>query len=245
LGYFNLRDTGTKLSFYYRATENGKTDTFLTKFDVLGFTTANIIRRNIAGTEYEAAINNGTPADDKVYIATSPGSYSLVRIPGLSTLSNRLVHRAELIVEQIPSPGDDKFLPPPRLMLDAYDSAASLPRTIQNDFIYDNSSPTLYNASLFGGDYKSGKYIFNISRFVQGIVSRKDTLFPLRLYAPYNTILSYIPDGVMQNQIVINNLLRFSFPVVPYVANGRVVVGGGNYVNPAQRLRLRIIYSKI
>lgn len=244
LAYFNLRDTATRLSFYYRAISNGKTDTFVTHFFVTGFTAANIIHRNITGTEFETAINNGTPADDKVYIATSPGSFALVRVPGLHGLSNRLIHRAELIVEQIPAAGDNIFAAPERLMLDAYDSAQSYPRTIQNDFVYDNSSTTLYNNNIFGGDVKSGKYIFNISRFVQGIVTRNDTIFPLRLYAPYTTVLPYIPEG-MQGTYNLKNLIRFSFPVLPYVANGRAVVAGGNYADPTHRLRLRIIYSKI
>jgi len=40
--------------------------------------------------------------DSIVFVQTSPGSYVRVRIPGLAGLSNRIIHKAELIAEQVP-----------------------------------------------------------------------------------------------------------------------------------------------
>jgi hypothetical protein len=41
------------------------------------------------------------------YIQKTPGTFAMIKIPGIARLSNRIVHRAELIVEQIYDPSDD------------------------------------------------------------------------------------------------------------------------------------------
>jgi hypothetical protein len=56
----------------------------------------------------------------------------------------------------------------------------------------------------------------------------------MRLYAPLRTTLYSKTLG----QAV-------SVPVLPAIANGRVVLAGDNYPDPALRLRLRIIYSNL
>ena len=245
LAYFNLADEeNTKLSFYYRAKKvggEGKIDSLVTSFTFSNNANANIIRRNFAGTEFGTAVSNGPANEDKLYMYTSPGSYASLKIPGLSTLSNRVVHLAQLIVDKLPGiAGDDKFKTPDVLFLDCIDTSNTF-RTVPIDFVYSNS---FYNIERFGGFYRNQQYIFDISRYIQGIVTRKDSIYTFRVYAPYKTNTSEIRPGFgiitptlpeEQNGMIVN----------PQVANGRVVVGGGNHVDASKRIRLRIIYSKI
>ena len=105
------------------------------------------------------------------------------------------------------------------------------------------------NITDFGGfiGYKSiqgynrvGTYWFNLSRFVQGIVTRKDTAFSMILTAPSNDSLYY--SNVYPNQAY-KQITYLSPGIGNDVANGRVRLGGGTHTR--FRMRLRIIYSKI
>ncbi|RYE54634.1 MAG: DUF4270 family protein [Sphingobacteriales bacterium] len=254
LAYFNLANTdNTKLTIYYKAKSlNGVIDTALvTTFTFKNFRNLNKIERNIAGSELGTVLNNGSEADENLYIATSPGTYATLKIPALQGLSNRVIHRAELIATTITPPGS-AYQAPYYLFLDAWDSAVSLPKTIQNDFTYNATSGT-YNQLLFGGFLTkdaSGKelYNFDISRYVQGIVTRKEKSYTLRLYAPYKTATVYIPGGVASGYDVakLNTEQKASGAVLylnPQIANGRTVLGGGNH--PTSKMKLRIIYSRI
>ncbi len=244
LAYFKLTDQdNTKLNIYYRAKKvggAGKVDSLVTSFTFSNNTNANIIRRNFTGTEFGTAVSGGPANDDKLYMYTSPGSFAKLTIPGLSALNNRVIHLAQFIVEKLPSTGDDKFKAPDVLFLDCIDTANTF-RTIPIDFAYSNS---FYNIERFGGFFRNNKYQFDISRYVQGIVTRHEPVYELRLYAPYKTNTSEIRAGFgvitpaspsEQTGMIVN----------PQVANGRAVVAGGNYVDTSKRLRLRIVYSKI
>ena len=62
---------------------------------------ANKIARKRIRCEINSVANTNNPAGDNfVYIQTSPGSYATLKIPGLTGLSNRIIHRAELIMDQ-------------------------------------------------------------------------------------------------------------------------------------------------
>jgi hypothetical protein len=253
LAYFNLADEeNTKLTFHYKAKSlNGVVDSpLVASFTFRNYRNLNTIERNIAGTEYATAMNAGSDSDERLYIAASPGSYATVKIPNLDTLSNRVIHRAELIATPVTPPGS-VFQAPYYLFLDAYDSAAGVPKTIQNDFTY-NASSGQYNQALFGGFLNSdGDYRFDLSRYVQGIVTRKEKSYTLRIYAPYKTSAVYIPGGVAANYptssvITLDTTYKKSGVQIylnPQIANGRTILGGGTH--PTSKMRLRIIYSKI
>ena len=72
---------------------------------------------------------------------------------------------------------------------------------------------------------------FNISRYVQHIVNGTEKAEELRLYSPFPTIRAN-SNGVEQ----------YISSGQPY-AIGRVRVGGGNH--PSQKMRLRLVYSKL
>lgn len=240
---FNLSGTNTKLALYFRYTKNGVRDTTVVYFTFNSLSaSANYVIRNYSGKPIEAA-QGGTSPDNMVYIQTQPGSYATLKIPGLSTISNRLVHRAELITEQVYDPSDTIFRVPTYLYLDAYDPAISNYRTIPYDLSFDQSGSV--NISTFGmsplntidpfsNNVKQWK--FNITRYVQHVLTRTEPNYDLRLFAPFFVEEKYrIPGTTTDNPSL--------FIINPAIVMGRVRLAGGT--PGTQRMRLRIIYSKL
>ena len=249
LSYFNLADTNTKLAVYYKYKRPALTDTVVVtnfRLNVLA-NTANNIARSRAGSEIAQNTNHPATGDNFIYIQSSPGSFAELKIPGLKGLSNRIVHRAELIIDQAYSPLqlNQYFTPPSFLFLDIKDTGKYyLP--IPCDFTVAGGSPDL---SSFGG-YKTtakdasgnniARYTFNISRFVQKIITNGRINSTLRLSAPnyVSTPFGYFDDcgqGVPPLLFALNNI---AFGSVKFV-------GGITTSTSVNRIRLRIIYSKI
>lgn len=257
LMYVNLSDTATKLEVHYRKKNNGVTDSVYTSIrvkpslanqatEVPRSNTVNNIIRNRTGYP----VSN--PNSDEHYLQASPGSYVNLDIPGLATLSNRIIHRAEIIVEQIPTDPiyDEIFSSPNFLYLDLKDTGTTdkwkpVYLDLNTTEFYDPDQlktiqyiPRVIDFQYFGGFTRTKKdvfgnyiqhYNFNISRYVQHIVTKKLSAYNMRIYAPFNINYpqispSYIPYG--------NN-----------IALGRVRIGSGS--NPNYKLRLRIVYSKL
>jgi hypothetical protein len=243
---FSLADTNTKLAIYYRTERaNNRKDTSVSYFRFIpGLAgSANYVSRNRSGAEITTYLNNGaTTPDPMVYLQNFPGTYARVRVPGLANVSNRLVHRAELIVEQVYDPSDLIFPPPTFIYLDAYDTAAKKYRTIPFDVSFDQTGQL--NTQIFGLVGEKTKdpannpvsvWRLNISRYVQNVVNGTAKLHEFRLSTPYALTTLYSGPEILTT-FSINNVY----------ARGRVRVAGGNYpANPARRMRLRIIYSKI
>ena len=232
LSYFNLSDISkTKLTVYFRVTANGKQDTTSLDFYHSVNGQSNFVDRQNGGN-YLAYLNSG--AGDKVYLQSTPGSYVTIKIPALDTFSNKVIHRAEIVATKIPSAADDIFTPPSRLILDRRNkSAPDSFFVLQNDLVADASGGLSFAA--FGGTLLSDNtYRFNISRYVQSIVTRHEPNDTLRIYAPLRTKLY-------------NSNLKITFivPVNSAIAKGRVVLGGGTYADSTTGLRLRIIYSNL
>ena len=122
-------------------------------------------------------------------------------------------------------------------------------RNIPNDLVISSGQD---NFTTFGG-YTINKtvgadivksYNFDITRYVQGVVTRKDSVFTLRLSAPTNDSLYYTSPYP-------SNVFGGIYYILPAIANhtadGRVILGGGGAgaATAPYRMRLRIIYSKI
>lgn len=257
LWYTNLSEAGTRLEVHYKkrpATYNaGKIDTgySILPFVVNANATINssAYACNLTRTYQGAEI--ATPAANAIYIQTGLGTYDTLRIPELANLPNSIIHRAELIMEQVPglSLVDNVMLPPNYLYLDVADTAAKnyykpFPVDLNPEGAY-NIFPGVSNINLnyFGGylRYKPnpagagqvGYYNFNITRYVQGIVTRKEPNKTLRLFAPYE--MDYTKNlGFFARYRYLNSL-----------AYGRVKLYNGIAANGSTRMRLRIIYSKI
>lgn len=263
LMYVNIADTATKLEVHYRKKlfgNSGKIDSVYSslRFNSLGTpskpvsNSVNYILRNRAGFP----VSN--PAPTEHYLQTSPGTYINLNIPGLAGLSNRIIHRAEIIIEQIPTNAilDNVFSVPNFLYLDLKDTGTVAKwKTIYYDLNTTQSYDPDFNSGnyfipfdqfgnigidyLYFGGYKRTKtdifgnsikhYNFNISRYIQQIVTDRTYAYDMRLYAPSN--ISYPQYSTSL------------FPFGNNVAYGRVRIGSGS--NPNYRLRLRIVYSKL
>jgi hypothetical protein len=237
----------TKLAIYYRYTKGGQDIPTVNYFLFKPGSSANhdyVNRFDFAGTPLLTA-SNSAGADDLVYIINTPGSYATVKIPALKDLSNRIIHRAELIVEEVYDPSDITFTPPDGLMLDLYDSTLGDYKYIPYDFNPDqngNPNPSfgLYGqltVNSFGNPIKVWK--FNVTRYVQNVLTKQEPLHDLRLYAT-QTAVSKLKTVVLNNSgsyifATVNVNQRFAF--------GRIRVGGGNH--PTQKMRLRLVFSKI
>jgi Domain of unknown function (DUF4270) len=245
-----INNVNTKLAFYYKLPKKSGTfdSTTVTYFNFNGdCNSANYVKRDYSGTQVEALAGSAIPAT-LGYIQKSPGTFNTIIIPDLPTLSNRVVHRAELIVEQIWNPSDALFPPPANLFLDAYDPSItgsykfrtipySLDLSPNSGFDFRGFGVIPVNQpDPFGNQVKVWK--FNLSRYVQHIVNGTQTSYNLRLYAPLTiTGKTRISGSTTDFDIFAGAYVNTT------IATGRVTVGGGNH--PTQRMRLRIIYSKL
>ncbi|SJZ50735.1 DUF4270 family protein [Sediminibacterium ginsengisoli] len=252
---FNLTDTNSKFALYYSSSTTGATtrDTNVVNFRFTAGVSrsANFVTRNRAGSEISNHLTTTAKPDSLVYVQTGPGTYVRVRIPGLKDLSNRIIHRAELIAEQVPDDAnlttiEAAMLPPRYLLLSVWDSVNQRKRNVPNDYIISSDGP---NISSFGGflTYKSingydrvGSYVFDLTRYAQGVITRKDTTHTLRLTAPVNDSIYYTPPYPTTPTTTLNYL---NPSVGNDIANGRVRLGGGTHSR--FRMRLRIIFSRI
>jgi hypothetical protein len=229
LSYFNLSDFGnTKLTVYFTY---GTTDTSSFDYYHLANGQSNYVNRENGGN-YLAYLNNR--AGDKIYLQSAPGSYVNIKIPALDTLSNKTIHLAELVAVKTPSIDENVFTAPDQLMLDRKNS--NTPDTIfmlEKDLVADGSGKVGF--SSFGGTLRPDTTVhFDISRYIQSIVTRHVANDTLRMYAPFRTKVF----NSNFNQYLDLNVSRA-------IATGRLVLGGGSNADSTIRLRLRIIYSDL
>ena len=242
----------TNLAIYYKYTKGGQVDTAVNYFLFKpGFSANhNYVKRDFSGKEL--LTNSNTPGeDDPIYLINTPGSYATVKIPALRDMSNRIINRAELIVEQVYDPSNKTFTYPEALMLDVYDSTLKAYKFVPFDFYPDpeslrsglgipNASFGLYGKNTVDGAGNPIKvWKFNITRYVQNVLTKQEPLHDLRLYITKNAN-GRLRQGVLTNT---GGYALVDILVNPYFAFGRVKVGGGNH--PTQKLRLRLVYTKL
>ena len=248
MGFTLNGSTNTKLAIYYKKPKkSGTLDslnvTYFTCYSQCG--TANYVRRDYAGTPVHLAAGQVTEAP-LVYIQNSPGTFANIRIPDLPAISNRVVHRAELIIEQVYDPSDALFTAPNALFLDAFDPSITTSNKFRTIPYSNDLSSTTGGLDLntfgvaprdtvdaFGNKIKIWR--FNLSRYVQHVVRGTQTSYDLRLFSPLLYAGKARSAGI---DFDISGVY-----IGTSIANGRVRVGGGNH--PNQRMRLRIIYSKL
>jgi hypothetical protein len=261
----SLTGSNTKLALYYRYTNrSGGTDTAVRYFrftynnSLLGNAAsanaghANTIDRDWSGTEL-AAHFPAPPSlrqDSLLYIQAAPGLFSRLSIPGLSGLPNMVVHRAELLMEQVPDPASDQRFSPPALFVAAYTGDDPYRRFAMSgdiQFFQGGAGVNLYNSGYGGlpvsrkdsGGNLFNAYTINLSRYVQGIVTRKEPNYNLVLYAPYPHFIYTSPALTSAVPVYARPLANEAFGI----ATGRVRLGGGSHSR--HRMRLRIVYSLI
>lgn len=243
----SLADTNSKLAVYYsyRLTGSAKRDTSVSYFrftPLSGF--SNNIIRNTAGAQYLQYLSPG--ADSIIYLQTKPDApYAKIRIPSLDSLPNSIIHRAELVIQQVPSndPVMDKNFSPPALFLTLYSTDSSRKFMIPGGDV-DFNITGVNNFQDFGSypfkrtvnGQEQVNYAFNLTHYVQGIVTRKNRNYDMVLSAPF-------ADNVYASESFNTVIPIAGTGVLNPLALGRVRVGGGNHSQ--YRMRLRIIYTRI
>ncbi len=252
----NLTDTNTKLALYYTSRRDlaTKRDTGVSyfRFNLSGSVAtsgnANIIRRERNGAAVSIYLNT-QKNDSLVFIQTSPGTFATIKIPHLSTFRNSIIHRAELeAVQAYDDANLDAVLTPPRyLLLSAYDSAKNHKVNVPNDYEVMQNSANIQNFGGFlfrkevAGLGRVAAYNFSLTRYVQGVVTRKDPNLTFYLSAPSNDSLYYTSPY----PFVTSPIPTYISPAgANNIADGRVRLFGGGGVSP-YRMRLRIIYSEL
>jgi hypothetical protein len=257
---FNLQGANTKLAIYYRYLHGVGTDldTTVTYFSFKPYNTYftqatashNYIKRDYSTAELLAA-QGGTTPDELVYIQNTPGTFATIKIPALTGLSNRVIHRAELIAEQSYHPTDTLFPAPSFLYVDAYSPSISKFRNIPYDVVYDYQSGS-FNLNSFGvapinAFDASGRVVktwhFNLSRYVQHIVNGTEPVYNLRLFAPYYVSDQYFDPA--PNAAPVVGPPTVSVNPRPVIGRVRLIGNAGPSDTNPHRLRLRIVYSKI
>ena len=234
----------TKLAIYYRFTKGGQDDTTVSYFQFTGTSAQhNFIDRQFGAPVLTAA--DDVVQDNIVYLMNTPGTFASVKIPAIKSLTNRIINRAELIVEQIYDPSDNTFGPPPGMMLDVFDSAGGFFKYTPYDFGIDQQGLALSGYGLYGKNTVDALgnpirvWKFNLTRYLQHILTGQEPLHNFRLHTPY-VVTERIRTSFSSNT---GDYTGYTTNLNPYFAFGRVRVGGGNH--PTQRMRLRIIYTKI
>jgi hypothetical protein len=236
--YISPSDVNTKLSVYYRTHFAGSIDTTVVNFLHTTGGQANTITRTPGGT-WASYLANGQSRDDKIVLATTPGSYATIRVPGLDTLQNVIIHLAELRMQPLKTAQEGTYTYPLALFLDHRNVNADSVFTFDKDMsLTNNYSSYSYDVASFGGTLSSdSSYRFNLSRYVQNLVTNRNKVQNdvIRVFAPTRTF-------VYSSQFGAKNVIT----VTDRPAHGRIVLAGGNYqANPAKKLRLRVVYSKL
>jgi hypothetical protein len=272
LYYVNLADAKSRLEFHYHKVSNtGILDTVVQSFpfalnaNAFNATTAssssNFIKREYTGKP----VNDlPAPANQSIFLQTSPGTYASIRIPRFAGLNNyrdtnKIIHRAYLIVEQIPQSGtlNNIYTPPPYLYLDLKDSSTALPQrykplyfdlggqfpynpdaTGSSELYHPNPTVDLNNfggtallrMDAFGNPFY--RYELTVTRYFQHMLSKNYKYYDMRLYAPFNYIY---PQYSGFNSVI---------PYFNPLALGRVEVGSGSNIT-SHRMRIVVIYSKL
>ncbi len=255
----NLLDSNTKLALFYNYR---KKDTALARTNEVSYfrfspgqftqisASANYIHRDRTGSVAEANYASNVN-DDKLYLQTTPGTFATIKTPALANFPNAIIHRAELVALQVPEtdPMVKKFSVPNFLLLSRFDSTNKFKRNVPNDLLVSGGQDNFatfggypYNRTIEAETVKA--YNFDLTRYVQGIVTRKDSVFTLRLSAPTN-------DSIYYTSPYPTSFYGGIYYIIPSAANnaadGRVVLGGGGAgaATAPYRMRLRIIYSKL
>ena len=247
--YFNIADTNSRLAIYYHyldTTMKPAVTNFRLSNGPNSYSQSATYVRRVRGNSAITNFLSGNPnGDSEIFLQTTPGTYALLKTPDLSRVSNRIIHRAELIIDQIysPSPTDVYFTTPNFLYLDIADTSNSFRPELCDFNVSSTGGP---NFNTFGGyrtsatDFQGhtiSRYTFNISRYVQNVITKQVPARTFRLSAPY-IITSGPFTELLCNQATPGLNIALNEPVI-----GRVRVGGGNNAN--YRMRLHIIYSRL
>jgi hypothetical protein len=246
LNYFDL--TQSRLSFYIRYKSSSKDDTTVVNFALSGSSgSSNSIVHDYGSSEITNHLDQPESGDSLIFLQTSPGNFALLHVPALTGLSNRVINRAEIIIDQDYSSNslNDVFPPPVNLYVEVKDSS------INNDQYIPIPCDFSANEIQTGFQYLGGQrsfttnssgqsiaeYRLNVTRYLQSIVTKGKQNLAFRLSAPnlINNDATYVDwcgQGVGPFSVLRNN-----------PAEGRIVLNGTN--DTPLHIRLHVVYSTL
>jgi len=251
-----LNDTNSKVALYYKYKQRvtGVDTSVITYYRPAGITSgaSNNIIRNRAGSQSAQYLNNASNVEDSLlFLQAGQGNYVRIKTPALlSNISNRIIHRAELVMEQ--DADNDAFyntFTAPNLFLAAistHPDSAAYRFYIPKDIVMGQGG-VVDNLPVFGGNiiYKNdpnnkriASYSFNISRYIQSIITFKQKVYDLYLFAP-------VADYVYAGEGNIAGVYPIATTPFNTASIGRVKLLGGNNAQTNRKMRIRIIYSTL
>ncbi|MCF3107969.1 DUF4270 domain-containing protein [Niabella sp. CC-SYL272] len=258
---FVLADTNTRVSVYYRFEKTdapGDIDTAVAVLNLANQSAAaNYIGRDYNGTQIISATSDDIQ-DNILYIQNTPGSYANLKIPGLKTFPKSIIHLAELQMESIYDASDTVFNAPGNMFLDVYDSTASKYKLLPYAFQINSSGglsgyDAFFSARTQGQTYYYKKdplsnnsikqWRFNLTPYVQRLLTGAVPLYTMRLYAPAYSRLSLGDPGISADLGAVKFVIPPAAATSAIPGVGRVRIGGGQH--PTQKMKLRIVYSKL
>ena len=250
---FSIGGINTKLAIYYKYPDSTNTmrDTVVYFRPANGYSYGgahNYIGRDISGTAMASASSDSNP-DNLLYIQNTPGSFAEIKIPGLTNLSKRVIHLAQLSMEAVPDISDTLFYAPYGLILDVYNTKQSKYTTVPFSVIglaQAGSAVGFSNYAQFGmypvttknsSNQIVKQWKYNLTGYVQNMLLGKTSNYTLRLHTTPSLMMQFgSTEATQMGYMQIN-------PAAIIPGTGRVRIAGGNHAT--QKMKLRIVYSKI
>ena len=219
--FLNLNGSNAiaSLDVYYKNTnESGTRDTLVSSFSLNG--AAASIHHNYEGTAVQNQLDNPGQSYTSVYVQPMGGLQTRVTFPylqKLKELGNIAINKAELVV-YAENGTYDLFKPAPALTIYQTDIAG------RRQAIPDQGSSPYFGSRY---DTVNRRYIFNISTYLQRILSGQTEAYPLYIISSDN----------------INYLNSQSANITPLATTAiRSVLAGADH--PNQRIKLNIYYTR-
>ena len=246
LNYFDF--TTSRLSIYMRYTNGGTADTTVVNMALSNYSgLSTSIVHDYGSSEISHHLSRPASGDSLIFIHAGPGSFASLNVPSLSGLSNRVINKAEIVIDQAYSANtfNEIFTPPQNLYVDILDSSISKDQYIpipcdfsatelQTNFQYQGGQMI---ATTNSSGQSIAEYHLNITRYVQSMITKGKQNFTLRLSAPYfvtNTLtyLDWCGQGIAPFSFLRND-----------AADGRVMLNGTN--DTPTHIRLHVVYTKL
>ena len=214
--YFDPHGAFTKLTFYYRreVLTPAYGDTLTYSFEINSNTGYyNYFLHNYKNTPVASRINSNSVANlitnkvpnnaDYVYVQSAGGVRTLINLPFLKNYTKKgpiAVNQAQLVVDAVPGTISTNYNATPQLYLVAVDSS-------YNTYNYPVDLSDAY--SNYGGSYNgaTNQYVFNITRFVQAVLTGNTKYYGFYLETAGNTVNAQ--RSVLYGATKVNNKLRF------------------------------------
>lgn len=222
IGFLNLRaqDVASRMEVYYRTdNSSGGRDTLTAAFNISGAAPA--IKHDYTGTPVEEQLEDPSKSYSTVYVQPMGGLKAKITFPDLKKLKELgtlAINKAELVVNV--EDGTTNPLEPSQALTIYQTDIAGQRQVLPDQFSY-------WGGSIYDSDKK--RYIFNVSTYVQRILSGQTEQYPIYIIPANLRFLSQ----QSQNISPIANTAE------------RSVLSGKGTPGDSRRIKLNIYYNKL